>query len=117
MGAEFAKQSIGKQSKGKEGGYSDDALDQLDIPVYDVYPDPSGDAMGSVGENKARGGKKSPVQLGDNTADSWSETAGGQNDAISARRPHDRHDRARECRGGQERSFTGCTDGGGWHCR
>ena len=26
MGAEFAKQSIGKQSKGKEGGYSDDAL-------------------------------------------------------------------------------------------
>lgn len=77
MGAEFAKQSIGKQSKEKEGGYSDDALDQLDIPVYDVYPDPSGDAMGSVGENKARGGKKSPVQLGDNSADSWSETAGG----------------------------------------
>ena len=36
----------------------------------------SGDAMGSVGENKARGGKKKTPVLEDHSEDAWSETAG-----------------------------------------
>ena len=36
----------------------------------------SGDAMGSVGENRARGGKKKTPVLEDHSEDAWSETAG-----------------------------------------